>query len=222
MFIIFGILTGLFWTITYLLIIRQGFKDKTFGIPIIAICVNIAWEFTFAFIFPHIAPQLYINIIWFFLDVIIIAQVLLYWKSELAITSIAFYFSFLAVLSLSLLVVVVFTNLMSDYDGVYSAFSQNLLMSILFLGFLNRANGRGQSVQIAAFKMLGSICSSLGFLYVGYGSGLFLPILYILIFIFDLLYLLGLIRPNLIKRIIQFEKLGKKIPLIVDDSHQHP
>ena len=44
---------GLFWSATYILIIRRGFKYKTFGMPMAALCANISWEAIFAFVTPH-------------------------------------------------------------------------------------------------------------------------------------------------------------------------
>jgi len=35
---------GLLWIITYLLIIRKSFKDRAYGLPMFAICLNITWE----------------------------------------------------------------------------------------------------------------------------------------------------------------------------------
>jgi hypothetical protein len=35
---------GVFWTATYILIARQSFRDKAYGIPMFAICLNITWE----------------------------------------------------------------------------------------------------------------------------------------------------------------------------------
>jgi hypothetical protein len=44
-----------------------------------------------------------------------------------------------------------------DFDGKYAAFSQNLMMSILFvLLLIKRRNTKGQSVNIAVFKMIGT------------------------------------------------------------------
>ncbi len=40
--------SGLFWTVTYLLIIRRGFRDQTYGMPLVALCANLAWEFIFS------------------------------------------------------------------------------------------------------------------------------------------------------------------------------
>ncbi|MBO3443209.1 hypothetical protein [Clostridium sp. CCUG 7971] len=44
-------LSGLFWIITYILIIKKSVKDKTYGMPFLAICLNLSWEFVFAFIY---------------------------------------------------------------------------------------------------------------------------------------------------------------------------
>ncbi|MCZ7372658.1 MAG: hypothetical protein O8C60_03205, partial [Candidatus Methanoperedens sp.] len=73
---------GLFWSLTYILIIRRGFKDKTYGMPLVALCANISWEAIFSFVHPHSPPQLYINYIWFFLDVLIVLQFLKFGRSE--------------------------------------------------------------------------------------------------------------------------------------------
>jgi hypothetical protein len=73
---------GLFWSATYILIIRRGFKDKTFGMPIAALCANISWGMIFTFVLPHDAPQIYVNYIWFSLDVVIVIQFLKYGKKE--------------------------------------------------------------------------------------------------------------------------------------------
>ncbi len=37
------------WTVVYALMIRRGILDKSFGMPVIALCANIAWECYFAF-----------------------------------------------------------------------------------------------------------------------------------------------------------------------------
>ncbi|MGE5845040.1 MAG: hypothetical protein ACM32K_09090, partial [Syntrophaceae bacterium] len=76
------IASGVCWIIAYALIIRRGLLDRTFGMPIVAVCVNISWEFIFSFIIPHEPPQLYINIGWFLFDLFILGQLLLFWRSE--------------------------------------------------------------------------------------------------------------------------------------------
>ena len=76
------IIGGLFWSITYILSIGRGFKDKTYGMPLAALCANISWEGMFYFIYPHSPPQLYIDYAWFLIDVFILMQFLKYGRSE--------------------------------------------------------------------------------------------------------------------------------------------
>jgi hypothetical protein len=53
MFDILLVGSGVLWTITYLLIIRRGVLDRTYGMPLVALCANLSWEFIFSFVFPH-------------------------------------------------------------------------------------------------------------------------------------------------------------------------
>ncbi len=49
--------SGFFWTVVYILIIKLGFQEKTYGIPKTALCANLSWEFIFSFIHPHDVPR---------------------------------------------------------------------------------------------------------------------------------------------------------------------
>ncbi|MEH1954940.1 transmembrane-type terpene cyclase, partial [Nostoc sp.] len=53
------------------------------SLPLVALCANISWEFIFSFLHPHQPPQLQVNIVWFFLDVIILFEFLKFGQSEL-------------------------------------------------------------------------------------------------------------------------------------------
>jgi hypothetical protein len=86
---------GIFWILTYVFIISKGFKDKTYGMPLIALCTNISWEFIFSFILPHSPPQLFVNYLWFGLDSVIVFQFFKYHKNEfLNMSSLKVYTSF--------------------------------------------------------------------------------------------------------------------------------
>ncbi len=187
------IVGGIFWSLTYILVIRRGFKDKTYGIPLAALSANISWEAIFSFVHPHSPPQLYINYIWFFLDVIIILQFLKFGKSEFPkFSTRQFYFAFLMALTTAFFLVLFITYEFNDFKGAYAAFGQNLMMSILFITMLlSRNDLRGQSIYIALFKMLGTGISSLAFyLYQPISQGSFiLPFLFVSIFIYDSIYL---------------------------------
>ncbi len=183
---------GLFWSLTYILIIRRGLKDKTYGMPLAALCANISWEAIFSFIYPPSIPQLYINYIWLFLDIFIVLQFLKFGKSEFRVLSNKqFYTMFLLVLITAFGFVFSISYEFSDWKGAYAAFGQNLMMSILFIAMLFRRDDlRGQSIFIALFKMIGTTLSSLAFYFyspITQGS-ILLPFLFVSIFVYDLIY----------------------------------
>jgi hypothetical protein len=183
---------GIFWSLAYLLIIRQGFKDKTYGMPLAAVCANISWESIFAFLHPHSPPQLYINYAWFGLDMIIVFQLLKFGKKEFTFFSSGqFYLIFVFALLMSFFSILFVTYEFHDWKGAYAAFGQNLMMSVLFLWmYFSRNNLRGQSIYIALFKMLGTGVSSLAFyLYQPISQDSYLmPFLYLAILFCDVAY----------------------------------
>lgn len=187
---------GLFWSATYILIIRRGFKDKTFGMPMAALCANISWEAIFAFVTPHGAPQLYVNYVWFALDAVIVVQFLKYGKKEFPnIPRWQFYAAFALGLSIAIPMILAVNYELEDTVGAYAAFGQNLMMSVLFVMMLiNRKGIGGQSFYIALFKMIGTGLSSTAFYFFRpvTQESVLLPLLFVAIFVFDLIYTVGI------------------------------
>ena len=187
--------TGIFWSLVYVLIIRQGFKDKATGMPMAALCANICWEFIFSFVYPLEGIKVMVTIIWFLLDVIIMLQFIKYGRKEFGkLYSIKYFYpTFLIAMLLSFSIITASATEFNDFEGIYAAFSQNLMMSILFIPFLlNRGSTKGQSVFIALFKMIGSLIPAVSF-YLFYSSG-FINLLCIATFVFDMIYLILLIK----------------------------
>jgi hypothetical protein len=184
--------SGIFWTITYLLILRRGFLDRSYGMPKLALCANLSWEFVFSFIYPHPQPQLYIDYLWLLFDLGILYQYLLLGRGEFPahLPRTLFYPTFGLSLLLSALFIVVICREFKDYIGIYAAFAQNLLMSVLFIRLLLKRNSSsGQSLYIALSKMIGTVFPSILFyLYFPHSQLLFL--FFCSIFIFDLAYFL--------------------------------
>jgi hypothetical protein len=185
--------SGLLWTLAYLLIIRQGFLDSTFGMPLAALCANLSWEFIFAFVYPHDLPQRAVNVVWFSFDLVILVQLLLYGPREFSgLPRRLFYAAFALALATAFGAVLTITLQFGDFDGAYSAFGQNLMMSVLFVTMLHaRGSLRGQSVSIAALKMGGTALASLAFYFFNpdYDGSVLLPFLYVAILVFDAVYL---------------------------------
>ena len=186
---------GIFWILTYVFIISKGFKDKTYGMPLVALCANISWEFIFSFILPHSTPQIFINYLWFGLDCVIVFQFFRYHKNEFPTLSSSKVYTIFSLLIFSAFGIILSgALLLDDNRGVYAAFGQNLLMSILFVVmFFKRGDGlRGQSIFIAAFKMIGTGLTSLHFYLnepVSQNSFVLIS-LFVSILFFDLLYFL--------------------------------
>ena len=155
---------GLFWSLTYAFIIIRGFRDKTFGMPFVALCANIAWEAIFSFVHPHLPPQIYIDYAWFSLDCIIVFQFLRYGVSEFRFSKTKFYLLFITIAIASGYAIYYTSYALNDWQGAYVAFGQNLVMSVLFIKMIIGRNSlKGQSFYIALFKMLGTGISSVAF-----------------------------------------------------------
>ena len=187
--------TGLFWIITYILIIKRGFQDKKYGMPMVAICANISWEFIFLFIYPQDDLQKLITSTWFVLDIIIMIQFLVFGRTEFKkhISIKLFYLSFVITLGVSFLIIIAMTLELNDFEGKYAAFSQNLMMSALFISLLlSRGNSSGQSIYIAVFKMLGTLLASIAFFI--YFRTYLITILSVATLIYDWIYIVLLCK----------------------------
>ena len=213
-----GMLSVLSWSVAYILIIVRGFRDRTFGMPILALCLNISWEFIGGFVFLPVSPvsaslsRAY-RILWFALDTVILAQVLVYWRREhpslrpwqfLSFFGVSLAICFTGVLTMD----IDLRNLglvdlwgQGDEMGPYlSAFIMNLAMSFLFISMIHtRGSVRGQSVYIAVSKAVGSVCANLFFMFLTgqiRGAGvpyrgfteLMWPFFYVSVLILDVTY----------------------------------
>lgn len=183
--LMFGV--AVFWTIAYILIIYKGFKDQSCGMPLPAICANITWEFLLTFLAPFHPLQQMVTLVWFLLDSIILLQFLYYSKKSYPRRTL-----YASVFSLIVISFLLHYGIMVEfYDemSLYSAFGINLLMSILFINMLLTKELLGQSINIAYYKMIGTLCASI-LCYSLYPQSMLLTIMYILIFIMDVVYIL--------------------------------
>jgi hypothetical protein len=162
-----GVLLGAF---TYILIVRQAFKDKTFGMPMIMACANLSGDFICSFIYPPSPLEKSINMFWLLFDITFIFQYLKYGQDEFPqkLPKQLFYPHFILVITLSYLLTlcVIDTFFQADYSNGFKfiGLADNFIMSILFCSmFLKRNNLKGQSIYIAFFKLLASICVALAF-----------------------------------------------------------
>jgi hypothetical protein len=197
--------SGFCWTVVYLDSIRLGFKDGTYAIPFWALALNIAWELQQA-VFEYQAAgfvlQVGISAIWFVLDCVILYTYFRFGKKYFPKNLQERWFLVWSILVLltAFIVQYVFLIEFGLYVGrQYSAFLQNLLMSVLFVGMLvSRGCREGQSLTIAVSKWLGTLAPTIiyGILGGEYMSG---PNALILVAggfcsLFDLIYIWMLLR----------------------------
>jgi hypothetical protein len=203
---IWMLISAVCWSLVYIEIIRLGFKYKTYGMPLFALALNFAWEFLYGFIVPAAdSTQHIVNIVWFSLDVLIVITFFLYGFQFFpkGLNKVQFFSWGILVFALGFLLQFLFHAQFESHAEGFSAFLQNVLMSILFIGLLiRRTTTEGQSLLIAIAKCLGTLAATLG-IYVKISPKgtfelpnweVFLVILGILCFVFDVLYIVLLTR----------------------------
>lgn len=190
-------LTSLFfWAGSYLLLIRRAFKDHVYGMPLIPLCVNISYEFIFGFLHPDKPPMNYINIVWFFIDVVIAYQYLRFGKQEFTsyVSPKWFTPSFLLTLTTAFTGVLTLTYDFNDWQGNYTGWGAQLLLSVAFIYLLARRRSvKGQSLYIALTRMIGTI-ALIPAQYLLAPRSKFLAFIYVAFLVFDLIYITLLAR----------------------------
>ncbi len=205
--LILTVVSGVCWTIVYVEGIRVGFKDKSYAIPFYALALNIAWELlhtTFGFR-DGISVQATINAVWFAFDVGILYTYFKYGQKYFPRNLPAGGFIGWSILCLvtALCVEYAFIREFGVAVGAgYSAFLQNLLMSVLFIDmFVKRGGSEGQSLYIAVSKWVGTLAPTILFGVVGDGgfpTGSFLIlVLGLFCSVFDLIYVWMLFKSDL-------------------------
>lgn len=195
------LLSDIGWMIDYEECIRLGFRDKVYAMPFWALGLNFAWEsinFVGELLFNwHGAMagmtlvQTAVNGFWAGLDVVILSTWFRYGRKEWAKTDPETWFVPWSVLGLVCCFALQIVFIL-QFGGVaaaeYSAFGQNLLMSVLFIDmYWKRGSMAGQSVLLATAKWLGTLAPTILMGWITYNP-------YVLVFgifcsVFDLVYM---------------------------------
>jgi len=185
------------WLATYLMIIRRGFLDRTYGMPLVPLCVNISWEMIFGLVWPDVFPANLVNFLWGALDVVMVAQYLRYGRQEWQAhyPRKLFVPAFVFVLVVSAASVVGLTIDANDRaGGSITGFGAQLLLSAASLQMLLRRNNpKGQSMYIGIARFFGTLL--LIYAQEKLGRPLyFLYVVYVAFAVLDLTYLVLLYR----------------------------
>lgn len=191
------VISGICWSAVYIDSIRIGFQQKTCAMPLFALGLNIAWEglyaFTDLFIRRSIGAQAIANTCWFFLDCVIVYTHFKFGKADCRSKKEQQWFipwsilAFAACLVLQILFCVHFGSIEGEK---YSAYLQNIAMSLMYLSMLReRRSDKGQSLLIAICKCIGTLTPTI---YGALEGNWFILTTGILCFIFDVIYIIAL------------------------------
>lgn len=191
-----ALIGSLLWVVAYILMIIRGFRDQTYGLPLVAIMLNFTWEFIYVVIYPpDNKTVLWLRILWLVVDVFNVWLLVRYGKAVQSIPQIRDHFYPILMCTFAFCYVghLVLHHRLGNTADNESAYSINFIMSILFVFlFLNRPNQSGLSYGAAWAKMLGtgimSVADFLAFRQSG-ETHYFLEYLFVGVFIFDVLYI---------------------------------
>lgn len=187
------IISGLCWSAVYIDSIRTGFRQKTYCMPLFALGLNIAWEgiyaYTDLFVRKSVSLQAIANTVWFILDIFIVATYFLYSKNECTTEMERKWQIPFGILVIVLCVVIQLLFIVEFGDvkaEIYSAYLQNVAMSVAYLYMLNRRrSSAGQTKLIAICKWIGTLAPTL----IGViENNMFIVVTGIVCFILDGLY----------------------------------
>lgn len=169
------LVSGIGWIIVYEECIRLGFKHKTSVMPFWALALNITWEAIYAysdvFLEAHgklggmQTAQVVVNILWVCCDCVMLYTYFKCGKREWLEQVDGKYFLPYSILvlvcsaALQIVFIVEFDFVMASQ---YSAFLQNLLMSVLFISLLLKRNStEGTSLTLAFAKWIGTLAPTI-------------------------------------------------------------
>ena len=79
---IFAALGGVFWSVSYIVMIFQNFKDQSYSMPVYCLCMNIAWETVFGFVYPPGLLNQMAYLQWLVIDVFLVYTTVVFGKQQ--------------------------------------------------------------------------------------------------------------------------------------------
>lgn len=202
-------LSGLAWTIVYLALIYRAVKDKSYGMPLVPLALNFAWEFVFSVVYPPAGTGvagIVVNAIWMICDIGIVTTYFMYGykyfkdrynisKGEWIVYSAAAFITAFGIMLTGGPFFGQFENYFKKdiFQGaIFIAYIQNLIISICFLLMIwERKSSDGQSLTIGVFKCVGTgLTVGIYYLFIlHHGHAYLMNIIVGFTFILDLIYI---------------------------------
>ena len=149
------ICNGACWSLVYIAAIVVGFRNHTYCIPAVPICLNIMWESLVVLNRLHNGADFTISfciqILWLLLDIGIIITWQLFRRRD----------SLAAVKDVCCLICAIVSLSISILSWEISAFVINLIMSVSFVIRLRKEYAHWTSFFIAITKMIGTFAATL-------------------------------------------------------------
>jgi len=209
--LLFIVMSGFCWIGTYILLVKRGFQDKSYGMPLVAFSVNIAWETTFSLVYPIgvNSPARIIIFVWVILDALIVVTFFRYgykyfeerWTRvqfyAVGIFSLSCAFAFYLMAPPFLLGFPFFNGSMFQVASFLAYAADNIVVSVLFVNmFWQRRSIEGQSFYIGLLKWIGTLLVAVWYLLEN--NYAFIWLIIVGIEVFDILYV-KLIYDSLVK-----------------------
>jgi paspaline synthase len=158
--------SGILWSLAYAFYVRQAFRDRSYGMPILSLCANITWEFIYGLMPPtaSTAAPTVIATTWMVLDLGLVYTTLKFGAGEWHHSPLVAR-HLPAILSVVCLVFLVvhwsFARLFDDDHRLipcfWSAFACQALLSWLGLAqLISRGHTRGHSMTIWVLRLTGT------------------------------------------------------------------
>ena len=184
---------GIAWALAYMGVLREIVRNKFVEIPATAVCVNIAWEFTWGIVYRTDLGAIFAwgYRLWFLLDVFIVWGLLRYGVRHLATPKLREYFRLSVVLAILAFAGTIYLMVRQGYDtstGLVSGYMATLLMSALYIPqFFRERDRMPYSPFVAWCKLLGNGLV-IGFCVLVYPENHFLQTLCAVTLVLDVYY----------------------------------
>ncbi|MEO8533939.1 MAG: hypothetical protein ABI441_09320 [Flavobacterium sp.] len=165
-----GVVGVFCWVLAYILVIYRGIKDKTYGIPLVPLALNLGWEFVYSFCFPLNLYAQVTNMLWFFCDLGIVYT---YFKYGYASFNTFYHLEKRQWYILSILVFLIgfllnffgykfFAQYLNQFPAaeipVFIAWSIVIVTAMCMVAmFFQRGNSQGQSFLIVGLMIVGNL-----------------------------------------------------------------
>ncbi|EMR85854.1 putative integral membrane protein [Botrytis cinerea BcDW1] len=158
--------SGVLWMVAYVLYIRRSSKDQSYGMPILSLCANIAWELIYGIIHPPGMAEFITFLPYFLVDLLLVNATIKFGPREWRHAPIVQKNLGMIVLVGSLMMLGAqwtFAELFTDFTqaSFWSGYTCQVIVSWSAIAQLvSRESTRGHSIAIWWCRFLGTLCAT--------------------------------------------------------------